>query len=173
MSSPTQPAPSIRAGVYTTVERAESAVRALIDAGFDKDQITVLCSDEKRQEHFGSVGEHGEVTETDQEATLSSGLVGGLLGGLISLAAVATTGGLGIVAVGPVLGGTITGSLIGYFVGHGVEDELARFYEQAVAKGNLLVAVKVDDPETQAGQLRKAAEILQDSGAEPFALDKG
>lgn len=173
MPSQSQTKPPIRAGVFTNVERAETAVRALLDAGFEKDQITVLCSDESRERHFGSMGQHDDIAESDQPATVKSGIAGGLLGGLISLAGVAATGGLGIVAVGPVLGGGIAGSLIGYFIGHGVEDELARFYDQAVAKGNLLVAVHVDDPDAQAGELQKAAQVLKQSGCEPFALDEG
>lgn len=172
MSTSTENRP-IRAGVFVSMDHAENAVRQLLNAGFQKDQITVICSDKSKERHFGSLHHHDGLTEVDHPGTAKSGIVGGLLGGLMTLAGVATTGGLGIVAVGPVLGGSIAGTLLGIFVGRGVEDELARFYDQAVTKGNLLVAVEVDDPDNHADQLAKAAKLLKESGAEPFALDEG
>lgn len=161
----------IRAGVFTNVETADKAVAALLDAGFKKEQITVICSDKAKQEHFASFEQEG-VAEKDEDVTLKSGALGGLVGGLVSLAGVATTGGLGIIAVGPILGGSVMGTLVGMFVGRGVENEMARFYDQAVTKGNLLIAVEIEAPDNQ-DRLATAAKVLRESGAEPFSLDEG
>jgi len=163
----------IRAGVFADVEKAETAVRRLLDSGFQKDQITVICSDESKERHFGPFRHEDGIDHVDQPAAAKTGALGGLLGGLISLAGVATTGGVGIVAVGPVLGGSVAGTLVGLFIGRGVEDELARFYDQAVTKGNLLVAVEIHDPDHHEDRLKEAARILREAGCEPFALEEG
>jgi len=158
----------IRAGIYPSLDRAEQAVRELLDAGFRKEQITVVCSDKSREEHFGSLQHDDAVDETSSGGEAKAGLLGGALGGLVSLAGVATAGGVGIVAVGPVLAGGMAGTLVALLIGRGVEDELARFYDQAVTKGNLLVAVEDDS----GNRLQQAEAILRDAGAEPVELEK-
>jgi hypothetical protein len=162
----------IRAGVFTTVANADRAVTNLLNAGFQIDEITVVCSDKGNEQHFGSLRQEG-IVETDHQGVIVSGVIGGVLGGLVSLAGVATTGGLGILAVGPILAGGVTGTLVGIFVGSGVENELARFYDQAVEKGNILVAVDIHDEENGKARLALAARVLEQSGAEPLALSEG
>jgi hypothetical protein len=165
----------IRAGIFPTVDEADTAVRNLVHAGIPKEYISVVCSDESRERHFGTLAHSREgVSNTDKSILLESGLIGGMLGGLVSLVGIATTGGLGILAVGPIVAGGVAGTLYGLFVGRGVEDELARFYDQAVTKGNILVAVEDEgEGEESAQRLAEAARILRESGAEPFALDEG
>ncbi len=173
MSSSTQQKP-IRAGVFSTVELADRAVENLMAAGFEVDQITVICSDKIKEQHFGSLRQREGIAETQQDGVLKSGVAGGVLGALVSLAGVAATGGVGILAVGPILAGGVTGTLAGIFIGRGVENELARFYDQAVAKGNILVAVEIEsDHEDQAELLAKAARIISESGAKPLGLAEG
>ncbi len=164
----------IRAGIFTTVESADRAVAHLLDAGFQKEEITVICSDESKEQHFGSLRQREGISKTDQQGVGKSGVIGGMLGALVSLAGVATTGGLGIVAIGPIFAGGLTGTLLGIFVGSGVENELARFYDQAVTQGNILVAVDLPDEDAQkAGRLKQAARILEESGASPLPLNEG
>lgn len=163
----------IRAGIFPNVEQADKAVRNLVHAGVPKEHISVVCSDSSRERHFGTLAHSREnFTETSRPVVLESGILGGLVGGMISLVGVATIAGLGIVAVGPIVAGGVAGTLFGLFVGRGVEDELARFYDQAVSKGNILVAVE-DESEEQSQHLAEAARILKESGAEPFALNEG
>ncbi|TWU14340.1 hypothetical protein CA54_31850 [Symmachiella macrocystis] len=164
----------IRAGIFITVENADRAVANLLDAGFQKEEITVICSDESKEQHFGALRQSEGITKTDQEGVGKSGVIGGVLGALVSLAGVATTGGMGIVAIGPIFAGGLTGTLLGIFVGSGVENELARFYDQAVAQGNILVAVDLSDEDAQkAGHLTQAGQILEESGASPLPLSEG
>src|SRR5512145_1958916 len=42
----------VRAGVFPTLPGAEQAVRGLLAAGFSKEQITVICSDETKEKYF-------------------------------------------------------------------------------------------------------------------------
>ncbi len=164
----------IRAGIFTTVENADRAVAKLLDAGFQKEEITVICSDESKEQHFGCLRQSEGISKTDQQGVGKSGVIGGVLGALVSLAGVATTGGMGIVAIGPIFAGGLTGTLLGIFVGSGVENELARFYDQSVTQGNILVAVDLPDEDTQkAGRLTQAGHILEERGAQPLPLNEG
>lgn len=157
----------VRAGVFENANQANLAIQALMNDGFEREQITVVCTEESRRKHFADIQPEPHATDATAGNEITSGVVGGLAGALVSLAAVATIGGLGIVAVGPILAGGITGTLLGALVGRGVEDEKARFYDQEVDKGNILVCVE-DESE---GRLVDAEKLLADSGALPLALD--
>jgi hypothetical protein len=54
----------------------------------------------------------------------------------------------------------------------GIETEVANFYDQEVAAGNLLVAVEVDEPEAKPN-LADAERILAEVGAKPLPLPEG
>jgi hypothetical protein len=41
-----------RVGVFDTVAQAEQAVHRLLDAGFTRDQLAVVCSDRHKEELF-------------------------------------------------------------------------------------------------------------------------
>jgi hypothetical protein len=159
----------IAAGVFSNVSHADQAVRNLLNAGFTTEQITVICSDEARQRHFRAFEQEKRLEDTAVGDPLKGGLIGGALGGLVSLAGIVATGGVGIVAVGPLLGGGIAGSLLGLLAGQGVENEKARFYDQAVAKGQILVAVE-DKTDLSDTRLAQAEALLAKAGAEPIEL---
>lgn len=175
MSQQTQLKP-IRAGIFANVEGADLAIEELFEAGFRKEQISVVCSERGKEKHFGALRHDatGDVTTTDRPGIVKSGVVGGALGALVSAMGVVTTGGLGILAIGPILAGGVAGTLVGSLVGRGIEDEQARFYDQAVAKGDILVSVDVheDGPE-QEQRLAEAARILTRCGADAIPLEEG
>ena len=160
----------IRVGIFAHVDGAENAVRELVHAGFPKEHITVICSDATHEKHFGALrhSAHG-IGKTDRSIIVESSLLGGLLGGVAALVGVALTGGLGIVAVGPIVAGGIAGTLFGVFLGRGVEDEVARLYEQEVARGSILVAIEHEDPE----RLAVASRLFEECGSRAIPLDEG
>lgn len=163
----------VRAGVFAQVEHAEDAVHKLLDAGIPKDHISVICSDESVKQHFGEIPEHDAIDETNKSRTAEFGIAGGALGAVVSVAGVLTTGGVGIAVIGPILGGAIAGSLIGLFVGRGVEEELARFYDQAVGRGDILVAVTFHEDESgHSESLKRAETILEKEGIKPISLEE-
>lgn len=162
---------NIRAGIFNNAANADRAVANLMSNGFTEEQLTVVCSEESKGRHFGNVDQRTDGSEESMGSEAKYGIAGGIAGGLASLATVATLGGfagLGIVAVGPIVAGGITGTLLGTLVGRGIDDEKARFYEQEVTRGNILICVESDD----AHQLAKAEKIIAESGALPVALDE-
>ncbi len=168
-----QPAKPIRVGIFNTIAGADCAVTELLRAGFTKDHISVLCSDEAQEKHFQEF-EHQQPAGTSTPAAVATGsAIGTVLGGLAAVAGLATTGGLGVLAVGAVSAwaGAAVGGLVAAMMMRGVDRELADFYQQAVVDGKLLVAAEDTGPQADV-RLARAARILADCGAEPIKLQE-
>jgi hypothetical protein len=167
----------IRAGVFSTLGAAHAAVDRLLAAGFSREQITVICSDETKERQFREF-EHQQPAGAHTPAAAAAGsaagaTIGGLAAGAAGLAAGVATGGLPLVAVGA---GLLTGGVLGGFLGammtRGVEKEAANFYDQAVTAGKLLVTVEAHGDHS-AAELARAERILAEAGAEPLPLPEG
>jgi len=165
---------SVRAGVFATVAKADQAVQGLLAAGFRKDQITVVCSDEAKEQHFREY-EHQEQAGANTPAVAATGgALGAAIGGATAVAAGIAGGGLPLLIVGGagLLTGSVFGSFLGAMLSRGFEKEAANFYDQAVEQGKLLVTAELQDGD-HAGILRKAEEVFIAAGAEPLPLAKG
>jgi len=154
--------PSTVVGVFHQENRAQEAVRALRQAGFREEQISVL-------------GRHqGQDKDTKQEGThVGAGAVTGAAAGA-GIAALWSLGiSFGVIPViGPILaagpiaaallsaaGGAAAGGLLGALVGLGIPEEDAKYYESEVHAGHFLVTVRAD------GRNDEAWTILQRFGA--------
>lgn len=170
--SPSDPSRPVRAGVFADVSHAETAVRNLLQAGFAQDEVTVISSDEAKERHFREF-DHQEPAGTYTPATAAmGGGIGALLGGVTAAVGLATGVGAPLVAAGAFFaaaGGGIAGTLIGALMSRGVERELADYYDQAVTRGDLLVAVEHHDPE----KLSTAERIIKEAGSRPVELTEG
>jgi hypothetical protein len=170
----------VEVGVFPTVEGARSAVQGLLAAGFTKDQITVMCSDQTKERYFQEF-EHQEPAGTyTPTAAITGATIGALLGGASVVVASAATGGVALLAAGPITAwaGGVAGGLVGAMMTRGVEKELANFYQQAVIDGQILVAAEepANDSRTAGNHrpsLSEAAQILADAGAKPLDLPEG
>jgi hypothetical protein len=167
----------VRVGVYSRVSQADRAVSGLLAAGFGQEEISVICSNKVREQLFADFQNPPLPKEHLPEATATGASLGALvLGGLTTLAGIATTGGLALAAVGPILlaaaGGGVAGGLIGAMMTRGITREMANYYDQAVTQGKILVAVE-DHSSAAPQRLEKAEEALQNAGAEPVPLAAG
>jgi hypothetical protein len=165
---------ALEAGVFNTVDAARRAVRGLLEAGFSKEQITVVCSDETKERYFSEF-EHQQPAGTfTPAAAITGGTIGALLGGLTVVASAVATGGLALWAAGPITVwfGGVAGGLVGAMMTRGVEKELANFYQQAVVSGQILVAAE-DHSANRSQMLAKAEKILAESGAQPMQMQEG
>ena len=166
--------PSLEVGIFGSIEDARNAVHRLLGAGFSKEQITVVCSDEAKERHFKEFEHQDPAGTYTPTATIAGGTIGAVLGGLTVVASAIATGSLALWAAGPITAwaGGVAGGLVGAMMTRGVEKELANFYQQAVVAGQILVAAEDHDP-NHAQRLAKAAEILAESGAKPLTLPEG
>jgi hypothetical protein len=161
---------TIRLGIFNSVEQTRVAVNSLLAAGFTREQISVICSDESKERNFEEFDHQHGPSDQFSAADLGS-KIGSTLGGMVVVATAFASGGVPLLASeGPAAWtGGLAGGFIGSLVGRGVQDELARFYDHAVTQGKLLVAVEDHSDDFQ-DRLAQAARILAESGAETVAL---
>lgn len=164
----------VRVAVFSDVNTAEKVVRQLLGAGFHKEQISVICSDKYKEEHFRDLPPTPAPGDYTQEAIAAGSVVGATLGGLALVATAFVTGGASLLAAGTILvgGGALAGSFTGAMVTRGFTKEAANYYDQAVQKGKILIGVE-DHGGDREESLARAERIFAEAGAEPVPLVEG
>ena len=161
------PLPSRRTvfAVFTDGDHAEDAVNELRDAGFDRNDISLLARSEREaREAAGSTGAEAKGAGA---GLVLGGIAGGALGWLVGAGALAVPGVGPVVALGAIgatvagaAAGAVAGGVLGLLAGLGVPEEQARTYEAAVKRGAILVSCGCDDER----EVRRAREILERHG---------
>lgn len=149
--------------VYHRAEEARTAVKMLINHGFEAAQLFVLCTDEKRSEEFRSRLMPSGAPQLNTAPAVTSGagaaLGAGVLGGL-GLA----TGGLA--AAAGVAIGAAAGAGIGFLLGSGTysTDEahaLVERFKPLLDEGAILVVLRPREGKDDEEQLKKAETMFQ------------
>lgn len=150
--------------VYKTRVGAEDALRRMESIGISDSQVSILSSDETRGKAFG-IQKGSKADEGFAAGATVGGLVGAVMAGVLSAGAIAIPG-LNLVVSGYLISalaglgaGAATGGLIGALVGTGFEENEAKFYEDELKAGNILLAVKVRDNDQQ----KQVKEILDET----------
>lgn len=161
----------IRAAVFRDVNAAHRAVDQLLKAGFTRDQISVLCSEESKERHFAEFEHEDPAGSHTIDAIKRGGPAGAIIAGLGSVG-LATAAGVSLLATGPglVIAGVVAGSFIAAMQSRGEEGALADFYDQALTRGDLLVAVEDHSPWREQ-RLATAEQLFRKAGAVPIELD--
>ncbi len=164
----------IRVGVFDSVAEADHAVAELLAAGFSDKQITVICSEKAVERHFKAFEHQDPAGAHTAAAGLTGGAIGAALGGLAAVAGLTTLGGATLVVAGGLAawGGGVVGGLIGAMMTRGMEKELANYYDQAVTRGQILVAAEQEGPRRKS-MLDTASAILERHGATAVPLAEG
>jgi uncharacterized protein (TIGR02271 family) len=156
-------------GVFDNSSEARAAVERMIDAGIDRDEISLVTRDSDHEKIRADATEHKSGAAKGAGVGAALGGVGGLIAGLAGLA----IPGIGpILAAGPIaaalagaLGGAglgaAAGGLIGALTDMGVPEEDARHYEDQVRQGKILVTVRADND----NEADRASEIMLVQGA--------
>lgn len=152
-------------GIFPNRDIAERAIQHLIDAGFAPEDTSLLMSEGTRGREFQM-----EKSTKAPEGAVTGATVGGVLGAIgASLVALGTLAvpGLGLVAAGPIVAalsglgaGAAAGGLVGGLVGLGVPEHEAKFYDEEIRKGGILVGVYA-----HGDRVKLAREILDAAGA--------
>ena len=139
----------LRVGIFESFRLADDAVSRLIAAGVAKDRISVVCP-ENHPEVSSDVEQVEPAGSHAVPAAVAGGTIGSILGGLTAAVGVAATGGTGLLIVGPLFAGAAGLGVVGGFIGamssRGLEPDIADFYDQALWKGQVLVAVEPPRP---------------------------
>src|SRR4051812_49856649 len=71
-----------RVGVFRTVEQADRAIHDLRAAGFDNDELSVVCSNETKEKHFSDVQTPVPNRDYPAKAIGIGSVAGAAIGGL-------------------------------------------------------------------------------------------
>jgi len=158
-------------GIYKSPMQAEQAVEALIAAGFSNQDVSVLFPDKQTTKEFA----HEKNTKAPEGTTtgaVSGGAIGGTLGLLAGIGALAIPGLGPFIAAGPIMGalagmgaGGAIGGLVGALVGMGMPEYEAKRYEGRVKDGGVLLSVHCETSE----EIDRAKEFLKRTGAEDIS----
>ena len=155
-------------GIYTSRTGVERAVDALKNAGYRNSDISVLFPENAGTKDFA----HEKNTKAPEGATAGvtgGAVLGGTLGWLAGIGALAIPGLGPFIAAGPIMAalagagvGGAVGGIAGALIGMGIPEYEAKRYEGRVKDGGILLSVHCDD----SGWTKKAKEILERTGAE-------
>ena len=158
-------------GLYPTRESVENAVATLKQEGFRHQDVSVLFPDKQGTKEFA----HEKNTKAPEGTATGAGsgaVIGGTLGWLVGIGALAIPGVGPFIAAGPIMaalagagvGGTV-GGITGALIGMGIPEYEAKRYEGRVKDGGILLSVHCDD----SNWTKKAKDILKRTGAQDIA----
>jgi hypothetical protein len=160
-------------GVYPSTRNLEWVVTAFKDAGFSNSDISVLSPDKSSKE---IIAENATKAPEGTAVGVGSGAaLGGAMGWLVGVGALAIPGIGPVIAAGPIvaaLAGVSVGGALGGFagclIGVGISEPEAEKYQGQLLKGGTLLAVHCDTVE----ETRRAKEIMQTTGGEDVACSQ-
>jgi uncharacterized protein (TIGR02271 family) len=152
--------------LFDDFETANRAATKLESAGIPRDQISVVAGNESgRYESY--VGGSGEVGKGIAGGAGAGAAIGGGLGLIAGLMALAIPGFGPVIAAGPIAAaltgagiGAAAGGLIGGLKNAGVSEADAEYYAEGVRRGGVLLTLRTSD-----AMADNAVEILDSAGA--------
>jgi hypothetical protein len=158
-------------GIYSSSSMASHAVDSLRAAGFRNTDISVLFPENQGTKDFAHE-KNTKAPEGTATGAASGAVVGGALGWLAGIGALAIPGLGPFIAAGPIMAalagvgtGAVAGGLVGGLVGLGMPEYEARRYEGRIKQGGILLSVHCDD----STWVKRAKTILETTGAEDIA----
>ena len=158
-------------GIAKSEAQAITIADNLKAAGFTENDVSVLFPDKQGSKDFA----HEQHTKAPEGAATGGGsgaVLGGALGWMVGIWALAIPG-LGVfIAAGPIMaalagaaGGAAAGGLTGALIGMGIPEYEAKRYEGKVKDGNILLSVHTED----SAERDRAKNILEAEGAEDIS----
>jgi len=146
--NPSYQEPGTVVGLFYDPGQAELAIRELKREGFSDDEIGVLMQDRQKQRQLAD-NTGTKVSEAAATGAIGGGVAGGVIGLLAGVGALAIPG-VGPIIAGGALASTLAGAgigaaaggLIGALVGMGIPEEDAKYFEQGLRSGGILVTVR-------------------------------
>jgi hypothetical protein len=158
-------------GIVKTENQAINIANQLQSAGFSPNDISVLFPDRTGTRDFA----HEQHTKAPEGAAAGAGsgaVLGGALGWMAGIGALAIPGLGPFIAAGPIMAalagagaGAAAGGLAGALIGMGIPELEAKQYEGKIKNGNILLSVHAEDGK----EVTRAKEILKNGGAEDIS----
>lgn len=154
-------------GIVETRQEAESILGELQNAGIPNSDISILFPDKTGTKDFA----HEHNTKAPEGAVAgigTGGVIGGTLGLLAGIGALAIPGFGPLIAAGPIMAalsgaaaGGVVGGITGALIGMGIPEIEAKHYEGKIRGGNILIAVHTESHEAR----ENAKRALERGGA--------
>lgn len=158
--------------IATSRTQADQIATRLKEAGFSSNDISVLFPDRETTRDFA----HEKNTKAPEGAVAGAGtggLVGGALGWIAGIGALAIPGVGPFIAAGPILAalsgaaiGAGVGGITGGLIGLGIPELEAKRYDGKIRKGNILISIHTEDGD----EVEAAKEIFKQYGAEDVCV---
>lgn len=158
-------------GIYRTRPDAEAGVDKLLAEGFRNEDISVLLQNNTGTKDFA----HDKQTKAPEGTTtgvVAGGAIGGTLGLLAGIGALAIPGLGPFIAAGPIMAtlagvgsGGVVGGIVGALVGMGIPEYEAKRYEGRIKEGGILLSVHCDNSDW----VKRAKELLKQTGADDIS----
>jgi hypothetical protein len=154
--------------IATQRGQADLIVDRLRTAGFSNNDISVLFPDKETTRDFAHE-KNTKAPEGIATGASAGGVVGGTLGWLAGIGALAIPGVGPFIAAGPILAalsgaavGAAVGGISGGLIGLGIPELEAKRYEGKIKAGNILLSVHTEDSE----EIKIAEDIFKEAGAQ-------
>ena len=154
--------------ITNTRKQADQIVGQLKTANFSNNDISVLFPDKDTTRDFA----HEKNTKAPEGAVAGAGtggVIGGALGWIAGIGALAIPGVGPFIAAGPIIAalsgaavGAAVGGIAGGLIGLGIPEIEAKRYEGKIKAGNLLISVHTENSE----EITRAKEIFTQAGAQ-------
>jgi len=158
-------------GLYGDRDQVDNGVHSLLTAGFRNEDISVLLPDNEGTKDLG-LEKSSKAPEAATAGVGAGGTLGGAVGLLVGIGALAIPGLGPLIAAGPIVAalagmgaGGAVGGLVGAMVGMGIPEYEAKRYDGRVRKGGLLVSIHCDNSDW----VSRAKDILKKTGAQDIA----
>jgi hypothetical protein len=155
-------------GIYPSYTTVEMGVDGLKAAGFSNRDISVLLPESSGSRDFA----HEKGTKAPEGASTGAGtgvVLGGAMGWLLGVGALAIPGLGPFIAAGPIMAalagagvGGAVGGITGALIGMGIPEYEAKRYEGRVKDGGILLSVHCDSSEW----VKRAKQVLEHTGAQ-------
>ncbi len=146
-------------GVFTERHDADDTINFLKDQGYKPADMSIIVKEENQVRRI--TDDDSTTASSAATGALAGGAIGGVAGLLIGVGALAIPGVGAVLLAGPIvsmlgltgvaastasgaLTGALAGGLIGLLVSLGIPEEDARYYENQIRSGAVLVLVSVD-----------------------------
>jgi hypothetical protein len=154
--------------IATSRAQADQIVDQLKAGKFSNNDISVLFADKNSNRDFA----HEKNTKAPEGALAGAGtggVVGGTLGWIAGIGALAIPGVGPFIAAGPIMAalsgvaiGAAIGGIAGGLIGLGIPEIEAKRYEGKIKKGNILISVHTESSE----EISRAKDIFTKAGAQ-------
>lgn len=153
--------------IYKDHRAAQNVVSKLESAGYRRSDISLLVSENGVTTDNISLKETTKAPEGAAIGGVTGTAAGAILGGLTAVGTITATGGIGLLAAGPLVGaltgagvGGPIGGLVGSLIGYGMPETEAKYVDEYIGKGNVMLGITYDDAKEEQ-ELKKIFESSQ------------